>query len=107
MPASCLITYVDPDAGADLEVVAEQLGGPGVEVSVVDTEQGRAVRRQATRWTEQDGVSVVLSELAFWYPVPGRAGWLVLTFSTPSVELAPALLGLFDAVGSTLRWVTR
>lgn len=107
VPASCLVSYVEPESEHDLAMLAGQLAGPGVEVSVVDLDAGRAVRRQSTRWAEDAAVSVVLSELAFWLPVPGRSGLLVLTFSTPSAELAPALLPLFDAIATTLRWVTR
>lgn len=107
VPASRVVSHVEPDGGDDLAEVAEQLDGPAAEVSVVDIAAGRAVRRQSTRWAEQDGVSVVLSELAFWVPVPGRTGRLVLTFATPSAELAPVLLQLFDAMGASLRWTTR
>jgi hypothetical protein len=107
VPASCLVSYVEPQGDDDLPRIAEQLGGPGSDVSVVDLDSGRAVRRQSTRWAEDRGVSVVVTELSFWTPVPGRGGLLVLTFSTPSPELAPALLPLFDAIAATLRWVTR
>jgi hypothetical protein len=107
VPASCLVSYVEAPDDADVPAVAAQLGGPGVDVSVAELAIGPAVRRQATRWAEDGGVSVVVTEVAYWARVPGRDGFLVLAFSTPSVELAPVLLELFDAMGSSLRWVVR
>lgn len=105
VPASCLVSYVEAQGHLpSVEDLPARLGGPGVALSVVDLPVGRAVRREATRLLEN---SVVLTELAFWLHVPGRDGFLVLAFSTPSAELAPALLGLFDAMAGTVQWVNR
>lgn len=107
VPASCLISFVEAEGPTDLPTLAAQLAGPSAEVSVATLDCGPAVRRQSTRLAREGSIDVVLTELTFWVPVPGRTGLLVLAFGTPSPELAEALLGLFDAMGTSLRWVTR
>lgn len=107
-PASCLVSYVSPDGMMpDSASLMEQLAGPDVTVSTVDLPLGTGVRRQYLRWTEESGVAVTITGLDFWVPMPVRGGYLVFAFSTPSLELAPALLDLFDAMAASLRWVRR
>lgn len=107
-PASCLVSYVPADGMMpDSASLLEQLSGPATTVTVVELDLGTAVRRQSLRWTEEAGVAVTVTELDIWVPMPVRGGYLVFAFSTPSLELAPALVGLFDAMAGSLRWVRR
>ena len=39
------------------------------------------------------------------FPIPGRREYLVLTSSTPNVELKEQFFEVFDAVAETLRFV--
>jgi hypothetical protein len=43
--------------------------------------------------------------LDVYVPVPESGAYLVLSFSTPLDALADAMIGLFDSIASTLRWI--
>jgi hypothetical protein len=43
--------------------------------------------------------------LDYQLPVPGTEAHLLLTFSTPLVEIADAMVELFDAVAASLTWM--
>ena len=78
---------------------------PPSEVSVVDLPAGPALRhrrrvdaRAFDRTVECDNVSYVL-------PVPRVHRTLFLEFSTPTLAVADAMVGIFDAMATTVRWV--
>jgi hypothetical protein len=117
VPASALVTHLG--AGGDGAVLDPLLGtlvsgGPGldvVELGVVEVAGASAVRRRASR-TEQvlpqgdlPGGVLRVTQLEYFVPLPGGGGLLVLAFSTPIAPLAEALVGLFDVVAASLRWV--
>ncbi len=95
-PASALLAAAS--AGEDGD-------DPSAEVSVVDLPAGPALRhrrrvdaRAFDRTVECDNVSYVL-------PVPRVHRTLFLEFSTPTLPVADAMAGIFDAVATTVRWV--
>lgn len=65
----------------------------------------RARRRTSVRMAGLDRV-VEVENLQYFVLVPGSPALLVLTFSTPVVSLADALVALFDAIAETLEWAT-
>jgi hypothetical protein len=46
-----------------------------------------------------------VTRLDYYVPIPGTDGILVLAFSTSIEQLGPALVGLFDVMATSLRWV--
>ena len=118
VPASALVTHLGA-GGGDGAVLAPLLGtlvsgGPGldvVELGVVEVAGASAVRRRASRTervpTQGDlpGGVLRVTQLEYFVPIPGGGGLLVLAFSTPIAPLAEALVGLFDVVAASLRWV--
>ena len=119
--ASCLVSYF-PSEGIGLETLAEQLRGEGDLVEVVQVAGAPAIRRRAERevpfdahkavdLAEQLGLPAeqlavpVVHDLSFYVPLPGTQDLLAFSFTATQPELAEALLELFDAVMSTMRWV--
>jgi hypothetical protein len=64
----------------------------------------RARRRSAPQGNPMDYQSPV-TNLDIHVPVPGSSAYLLLSFSTPLDPLADALVGMFDAIAGTLRWI--
>jgi len=46
-----------------------------------------------------------LTRLDYMMTMPGKPGMLTFAFSTPVEPLADALVGLFDAMMDSLRWI--
>lgn len=119
IPASLLVTFLPSPLGGSAPTVedfAAQLASGGqTEVSVVELPAGTAVR--ARRATGQPGqtppagvpgkADEVLPSVTLDYqlPVPGTGAHLLLTFSTPLVQIADAMVELFDAVAGSLTWM--
>lgn len=119
IPASLLITLLpaSPD-GAPLAVedlAARLVSDQKAEVAVVELAAGKAVRvRRATGGPDQTppaGLPGKADEalpsvtLDYQLPVPGTGAHLLMTFSTPLVQIADAMVELFDAVAGSLTWV--
>ncbi|MEU6176398.1 hypothetical protein [Streptomyces coeruleorubidus] len=119
IPASLLVTLLPPPSGGLLpntaDLAASLAADKGAHVSIVELSAGRAVRRRVTRGPSdrpvRDGVPVsadpVLPSVAldFQIPVPRTDAHLLLSFSTPLVQIADPMVELFDAVAGSLTWV--
>lgn len=51
------------------------------------------------------GREVPSEVVQYFVPVPGRHNTVVMTFSTPTVQLGDAFAGLFAAIADSLEWV--
>jgi hypothetical protein len=118
VPASALVTHLQGDGTGDgLTGLLDALtsGDDGVAVQELDVAEvagAPAVRRLGTR-DEQvapagdlPGGVLHVTQLEYYVPIPGSDGILVLAFSTPIEQLGPPLVGLFDVMATSLRWVT-
>lgn len=101
LSAALVITLTPPPADDRATVsparLADALAGNGREVTVTELPAGPAVR---VRREDPPVTSVDLH-----IPVPASGAYLLLSFSTPLVPLASALVGMFDAIAGTLRWI--
>jgi hypothetical protein len=118
VPASALVTHLQGDGEGD--GVAGLLGtlttgDDGVtvrELDLVEVAGAPAVRRLGTRDErvapagDLPGGVLHVTQLEYYVPIPGTDGILVLAFSTPIEQLCPPLVGLFDVMATSLRWVT-
>lgn len=119
IPASLLITLLRPTARTTLPDAAElarhlSAGRPG-ETTVTELAAGTAVR--VRRKTGQPNTPApaeaagspdeVLPSVTLDYqlPVPRSEAHLLLTFSTPLLQIADAMVDLFDAIAGSLTWV--
>ncbi|MFB8752105.1 hypothetical protein ACH121_32580 [Streptomyces sp. NB004] len=119
IPASLLITFLPAPNSAgtlSLEDIAASLASARQgEGEVVQLAAGAALRvRRATGGpghappagmpgkTEESLPSVTLD---YQLPVPATSAHLLMTFSTPLVQIADAMIELFDAVAGSLTWV--
>ncbi|MEU9554943.1 hypothetical protein [Streptomyces fumanus] len=118
VPASLLVSLVPPgprgSAPTVQDLAARFSAEEEAEVSVADIPAGKAVRvRRTTGQPDRSvpvggtGPSEALPSVTVQYqlPVPGTDGHLLLTFSTPLVRIADAMVELFDAVAGSLTWV--
>jgi hypothetical protein len=100
LPASLVVTLAPPHDNAAVTVTPERLAQAlatvGNQVTLADMAAGRAVR--VRRLAE-------VTTLDIHVPVPDSGAYLMLSFSTPLKALADAMVGLFDSIASTLRWV--
>ncbi|MFZ5851409.1 MAG: hypothetical protein ACOYY2_08450 [Actinomycetota bacterium] len=105
--ASMLVHVRDRSAdptGGDLARLADALGR---DAEVVALPTGPAVRHRHRGAPAPGGhpVQVLESEVVQYHlPLPGGDRWLMLTFSTPCLPVAEALVELFDAIAGTVRW---
>lgn len=83
--------------------LAEVLASRSDEVTLVGLPAGRAVRARR-RIAGSEGRPQV-TNLDVHVPVPESSAYLVLSFSTPLAPLADAMVGLFDSISETLRWM--
>ncbi|MEU9344410.1 hypothetical protein AB0D74_24760 [Streptomyces sp. NPDC048278] len=114
IPASLLITLLPPSSGGapSLSELATGLGGDGRTASLVELAAGTALRLRrdpqaapvAPPTTEED-YALPSVTLDYQLPVPGAAAHLLLTFSTPLLQIADAMVELFDAVAGSLTWL--
>jgi hypothetical protein len=96
--ASCLVSYVDEGgAPVPLDLLAGDLAEEGGQVSLVQVAGRTAVRNRH--------VDPPLTRLDYMMTMPGKPGMLTFAFSTPVEPLADALVGLFDAMMDSLRWI--
>ena len=119
IPASLLITLVRPAPGTaplDPTELARRLSAdPDAEATVTELAAGTTLR--VRRLTGQPDTPApagapgsadeALPSVTVDYqvPVPGTAARLLLTFSTPLVQIADAMVELFDAVAGSLTWL--
>ncbi|WP_258574458.1 hypothetical protein [Streptomyces shenzhenensis] len=119
IPASLLVTLVRPAPGTaqpdPAELARRLAAGMDAEATVVELAAGTTVR--VRRATGRPGTPApagapgsadeVLPSVTVDYqlPVPGTAAYLLLTFSTPLLQIADAMVELFDAVAGSLTWL--
>lgn len=111
LPGSLVVTFVPPrgdSAPPPLSDLAMQYAAAGENVRMMDFPAGPALRRkwqEAPNPAEQAGNTRPVAHLDIQFQVPGSGAFLLLSFSTPMIELTEALDGLFESIASTLRWV--
>ncbi|MEW2305774.1 hypothetical protein AB0958_38440 [Streptomyces sp. NPDC006655] len=119
IPASLLIMLVRPASGTvqpDPTELARRLSADmDAEATVVELAAGTVVRvRRDTGRPDTpapDGAPGSAGEVLpsvtvdYQLPVPGTAAHLLLTFSTPLLQIADAMVELFDAVAGSLTWL--
>lgn len=100
LPASLVVTLTPPHDDPAVVVapkrLAEVLAGDDGEVTLTEIPAGPAVRVR-----RQDAGAT----LDMHVPVPESGAYLILSFSTPLNALAAPMVGLFDSIASTLRWI--
>ncbi|MET8132027.1 hypothetical protein ABZV24_08690 [Streptomyces sp. NPDC005251] len=123
IPASLLITLIPPmnpgeqlPSLRELADILEAEGGEGRTVSMTELAAGTAMRVRVdpnaaaaqppgfTRASEEDVEALPSVTVDFQLGVPRSGMNLLLTFSTPLVQIADAMVELFDAVAGSLRW---
>jgi hypothetical protein len=120
VPASALVTHLAVGEGGDDPLgplmARFAAGGAGLvveEIGVVAVADAPAVRRLSSRREavppagDQPGGVFRVTQLEYLVPVPDVGGVLVIAFSTPVEWLGPSLVGLFDVMATSLRWVGR
>jgi hypothetical protein len=96
--ASCLVSYVDEGGTpVPLDLLADDLSAEGGDVRLVEISGRPAVRYRH--------VDPPVTRLDYLMTLPGKPGLLTFAYSTPVEPLADALVGLFDAMMESLRWV--
>lgn len=75
-------------------------------VEIVEIPAGRAVRVRGVEAAAMGGRSVDCAVMQTLIPVPHERGVLNMVLTSPQVELAEPMLDLFDAISSTLTWLT-
>jgi hypothetical protein len=100
LPAALVVTrtaaHGEPRVVVTPKRLADTLAGEGDEVTVAEYPAGQAVRvRRRAKATSLD----------IHFPVPDSGAYLMLSFATPLDELADAMVGLFDSIAGTLRWL--
>ncbi|MFG3025966.1 hypothetical protein ACGFZQ_47050 [Streptomyces sp. NPDC048254] len=116
IPASLLITLLPwPKSGrapSSLGELAAGLGGDGRTASLVELAAGRALRLRrdpeaapAAPPTAEENYALPSVTVDYQLIVPGSDMHLLLTFSTPLVQIAEAMVELFDAVAGSLTWL--
>jgi len=91
-----------PEAIVTPDRLARTVAGDGRNVSLVDVSLVELPAGQAVRVR---GGDPPVTTLDVHVPVPGSGAYLLLSFSTPLAPLADALVGMFDAIAATLRWI--
>ncbi|MFM9640959.1 hypothetical protein ACKI1X_30340 [Streptomyces turgidiscabies] len=120
VPASLLIALGLPPQGRRLPALDEIAGGLAAEgndsreVSVVELPAGPALRVREEFNPARDRPPVGAEKeaeyalpsvtLDYQVQVPRAEAILLLTFSTPLVQIADAMVDLFDAVAGSLSW---
>ena len=100
LPAALVVTrtaaHGEPRVVVSAKRLADDLAAEDDEVTVTEYPAGHAVRVRRR---------VKVTSLDIHFPVPDSGAYLMLSFSTPLDELADAMVGLFDSIASTLRWL--
>ncbi len=111
--ASLTCTLTTTAEEPDLEDVSRQLRHAakgrlrGAEVTVIDLPAGSAVRSRERRIDdvpEPIARRVEVESLQYFVRVPDTNALLLLSFSTPNLPIADALVELFDAIAGSLEW---
>ncbi len=101
LSAALVVTLTPPHEDDQVVVtpkwLAETLTGDGREITITELPAGQAVRVRSH--------DPPVTSLDIHVPVPGSSAYLLLSFSTPLAPLADALVGMFDAITGTLRWI--
>ena len=112
LAASLVVTLTPPHENDAVSVpperLAQSLAGNGAEVTVITFTGGPAVRvRRRTEPSSESrsGYRSLVTNLEIHTPVPDSSAYLILSFSTPLAPLADAMVGLFDTIAGTLRWI--
>jgi hypothetical protein len=101
---------VTRDGSVDVDALHSLLatGGrrvPASDVSVVDLPSGRAVRVRARPEVVVGNRVARAANVQYFLRVPDQEAILVVTFSTPTIELAEAFGELFEAIAASVEWV--
>lgn len=120
VPASLLVALGLPPRGGrlpSLNNLADGLAAEGKDsrkVSVVELAAGPALRVREEYDPARDGAAVKAETgtdyalpsvtLDYQVQIPRAEAILLLTFSTPLVQIADAMVDLFDAVAGSLTW---
>lgn len=100
LPASLVVTLTPPHDKETLRVppdrLARELAADGGRATLIELPAGPAVR--VHRRAEATMLDVHVA-------VPESGAYLILSFSTPLDQLADAMVGLFDSIAGTLRWI--
>lgn len=122
IPACLLVSVSPPGAPVnDLSTLKEALHSqdPDKRLEVVVLSVGETLRsrdrrsfpadlRPPTQMVEfphmEGGEFAVSFGTTYYLPIPGYAGFLTLSFSSPLIALADPLTDLFDSIASTFRW---
>ncbi|SDF22088.1 hypothetical protein SAMN05660662_1402 [Blastococcus aurantiacus] len=105
LSASLLVSGVPLADPAELEALARRRRDEGAEVTEVVLPAGPALRAQWRQEAEQEDAPATTC-LDLHVPVPQQPRVLLLQFRTPMEPLAAALVEVFDAVATTLRWAS-
>ncbi|MGY1834518.1 hypothetical protein ACI79P_05330 [Blastococcus sp. SYSU DS0510] len=109
-PVACALAVgvVPPHPGdrPGAEVTAFLAAGRGgASAEVVELACGPVARvRRRTHAPAPDGRQVATELVQYQHPMPG-GGFVLLSFSTPLLELLEPLTALFDAVAGSFRWL--
>lgn len=105
LSASLLVSSAPLDSPAELEALARRRRDEGAHVTEVVLPAGPALRAQWRQESEQEDQPATTC-LDLHVPVPQHPRVLLLQFRTPMEPLAAALVEVFDAVATTLRWAS-
>jgi hypothetical protein len=110
LPASLLVSMAaGPPPGAGGAEAAGSLAlllrGGGKQVST-GTVAGQPTVRARYQAGGRPGRIAPVAAQDVYVLVPGGRAWLLMSFSTPIVELTPQMHELFDAITGTLSWAT-
>jgi len=79
-------------------------GGSVIETGLVELPAGPARRVRRSQVVDALGSRHRTEVVQFFVLAPDQRQMVVITFSTPTLELAEPLAGLFDALACSLRW---
>jgi hypothetical protein len=112
IPASLLVTFVPPQHPEpvpveELKSVLARNGSPGQRISVEELPSGLAVRVRARAIPgseDPSGNTLPTTSVDYHIPIPNSPAYLLLSFSSPLDPIADAMVGLFDAIATSLTW---
>jgi hypothetical protein len=118
---SCLVLPIDI-ASSTVAGLLDELQADGAQTTMLTIGGGSAVRRRtrtvhriedaASRQEIEDALAPVpvvdgaRTQVDYFVPLPPGAQFLLFSFGTVIDPIADAMVDLFDAIMSTLRWVT-
>jgi hypothetical protein len=106
-PDAALDAHGTVDLDRAVRTVAGAEAGESIlESSLVELPAGPARRLRKVQVVDALGARHETQVVQFFVLAPDRRQLVVITFSTPTVELAEPLAELFDALACSLRWRT-